>query len=176
MPLGIIVTLNLFVFQTHHVVGNSMFPNLKDNDYLITSKLGRTQALAGKLIGEDGEYIPKRGQVVVFKYPKQPDLIFVKRVVGLPGERVVVSPEGTVRVYNRQNPEGFNPDVGYEPSDTFTGTPTDTTVPEGSIFVIGDNRAPNGSSDSREWGPVPSDKIIGTAAIRLLPLSDFKLL
>lgn len=174
IPLAIIITLNTFVFQTYHVVGNSMYPTLHDSDYLIASKVDHTKATLGKLFGGTGHYIPKRGEIAIFHYPKQPDLVYVKRVVGLPGERVVVGDDGSVKVFNKENPNGLNPDEGYELAGTFTNIPTDVVVPDGTIFVLGDNRQPNGSSDSRDWGVLPSDDIIGVASVRLLPLKDMK--
>lgn len=174
VPLAIIIGLNTFVFQAFHVVGSSMVPTLQDGNYLIVSKVQKTFANAGRLVGKDGVYIPQRGQIVIFKYPQNPDLDFVKRVVGLPGDRVVVDNEGRVRVYNSAHPTGFNPDTSYEPNGTFTMIPTDVTVPPGNVFVLGDNRTPNGSSDSREWGLLPSDDILGVAALRLLPVNEMK--
>jgi len=175
LPLAIIIVLNTLVFQAFHVVGSSMVQKLHDGDYLIVSKVQKTLAESGKLVGKDGVYIPQRGQIVIFKYPQNPDLDFVKRVVGLPGDRVVVDNQGQVRVYNAAHPTGFNPDSTYEPAGTFTMLPTDVTVPPGNIFVLGDNRTPNGSSDSREWGLLPSDDILGVAALRLLPLNQMTL-
>ena len=112
---------------------------------------------------------------MVFHYPKDPSLIFVKRVIGLPGEHVVVK-DGHVTIYNSQNAQGLNPDTSLfqRAADTTQGT-FDDIVPQGSIFVLGDNHTPSGSFDSRDWGFLPSSYIVGTAYIRLLPLDQFRL-
>lgn len=168
-PLLIVFILHNFVFQAYHVDGSSMTPTLHTADYMIVSKVENTLA---KLTGKS--YIPRRHQVVVFNYPQDPSLIFIKRVTALPGERVVVK-NGTITIYNSEHPEGFSPDDGtFERSATYTEGDVDEVVPEGSIFVVGDNRLPSGSYDSREWGMLPSKDIIGNAVIRLLPLDGFR--
>lgn len=170
-PILIVLILHNFVFQAYHVVGTSMVNTLQQNDYLIVSKLGYSKALIGEKTGHKATYIPGRGQVVVFHYPKQPDLVFVKRVVALAGERVTVK-NGKVTVYNKTSPGGFEPDaIGkYLAENTATQGDVDETVAADSIFVLGDNRSPGGSFDSREWGDLPSSYIIGNAVLRLLPI------
>jgi signal peptidase I len=168
-PLLIVFILHNFVFQAYHVDGSSMTPTLHTADYMIVSKVENTFA---KLTGK--AYIPRRHQVVVFNYPQDPSLIFIKRVTALPGERVVVK-NGTITIYNTEHPEGFSPDDdSFERSATYTEGDVDEVVPEGNIFVVGDNRLPSGSYDSREWGMLPSKDIIGNAVIRLLPLDGFR--
>jgi signal peptidase I len=174
-PAAIVLILHFFVFQPYHVLGVSMVPTLHERDYLIISKLGKTQAAIERLFGRDHKYIPERGQIVVFHYPKDPSKVFVKRVVGVPGDRVVIK-NGQVTVYNKANPNGFNPDTKYEPNGTTTLIDTDEVVQDGGVFVIGDNRTPGLSYDSREWGEVPSSYIIGQAVIRLIPLDKVKVL
>ena len=173
-PVAIVLILHFFVFQAYHVLGTSMVGTLHDGDYLIISKVSYTEALIGRAFGENKKYIPKRGQVIVFHYPKDPTKIFVKRVVALPGERVVVK-NGAVTVFNAANPNGFNPDVKYEAPSTATLIDTDETVEVGNVFVLGDNRTPGGSYDSREWGELPSSYIIGDVVLRLLPLDQIKI-
>lgn len=168
-PLLIVFILHNFVFQAYHVDGSSMAPTLATSDYMIVSKVENTIA---KLTGK--QYIPRRHQVVVFSYPKDPSLVFIKRVTALPGERVVVK-NGTITIYNTEHPEGFSPDDdSFERAATYTEGEVDEVVPEGSIFVVGDNRLPSGSFDSREWGMLPSKDIIGNSVIRLLPLDGFR--
>lgn len=168
-PLLIVFILHNFVFQAYHVDGSSMAPTLHTSDYMIISKIENTWA---KLTGK--AYVPQRHQVVVFSYPNDPSLIFIKRVIALPGERVVVK-DGTITVYNSEHPEGFSPDdSSFERSASYTEGEVDETVPEGSIFVVGDNRLPSGSYDSREWGMLPSKDIIGNSVIRLLPLDGLR--
>lgn len=174
IPIALIFLLHNFVFSAYHVVGSSMVPNLHDSDYLIISKVGKTGA---SLIGQP--YTGKRGDIVVFHYPKQPEFDFVKRVIGLPGDRVVVK-DGKITIYNKENPSGFNPDEGLKLAGSYTQAgpddqPIDVTVPKGNIFVVGDNRTPNGSTDSREWGMLPSSDIVGNVIIRLYPFNAIKL-
>jgi len=174
IPVSLIFFLHFFVFSAYHVVGSSMVPNLHDSDYLIISKVGKT---AAGLTGQ--QYTGKRGEIVVFHYPKEPQFDFVKRVVGLPGERVVVK-DGKITVYNNDNPNGLNPDEGIELAGSYTQAgpddqPIDIVIPKGNIFVVGDNRTPNGSADSREWGLLPSNDIVGTVVLRLYPFNTIKL-
>jgi signal peptidase I len=172
IPIAIVFILHNFVFQAFHVVGSSMVPTLHEADYLIISKVDGSIA---KLRRQS--YIPARNDTIVFNYPKDPTLVFVKRVIALPGERVVVR-NGAITIFNKEKPQGFNPDLtgAYKPSDTTTLGNYDDVVPEANVFVVGDNRSPNGSYDSREWGPLPTSYIVGRAVMRLLPLDGFKFL
>ena len=174
-PIAVVLILHNFVFQAYHVVGTSMVPSLHDTDYLIISKLGYTESLIERTFGQDKKYIPTRGQIIVFRFPKDTTRVFVKRVVGLPGDRIVVK-NGSVTIFNQAHPNGFNPDVSYEPKDASTLIDTDEVVQTGNVFVMGDNRTPNGSYDSREWGELPSSYIIGNAVLRLLPLDQVRVL
>ncbi len=174
-PVAVVLIMHNFVFQAYHVLGTSMVPTLHETDYLIISKVGYTQALVERAFKKDKLYIPNRGQIIVFRYPKDPSKVFVKRVVGLPGDHVVIK-NGVVTVYNDKNPNGFNPDTGYESKDATTLIDTDETVQTGNVFVMGDNRSPGGSYDSREWGELPSSYIIGNAVLRLLPLDQVKVM
>lgn len=168
-PLLIVFILHNFVFQAYHVDGSSMAPTLATADYMIISKVENSLA---RLKGQP--YVPRRHQVVVFAYPKDPSLVFIKRVTALPGERVVVK-NGVITVYNSEHPDGFTPDDdSFERAAAYTEGDVDLIVPEGAVFVVGDNRLPGGSFDSREWGILPSEDIIGNAVIRLLPLDGFR--
>lgn len=170
IPIGLVLLLHFFVFSAFHVVGTSMLPTLQNSDYLIVSEVDRTVAQL-----EHRDYIPQRGQVIIFHYPKDPSLDFVKRVIGLPGERVVVA-NCNVTIYNTQYPNGFNPDANpyHLTNGNCTEDTIDETIPAGNLFVLGDNRTPGGSSDSREWGFLPSYDIIGNAVLRLYPFSDLR--
>ena len=174
-PIAVVLILHNFVFQAYHVLGTSMVNTLHDSDYLIISKVGYTEALIGRTFGRNDLYLPARGEIIVFHYPKDPTKIFVKRVIGLPGDHIVIK-NGTVTVFNKQHPAGYSPDVKYEPAGTQTLIDTDETVQPGNLFVMGDNRTPGGSFDSREWGELPSSYIIGNAVLRLLPLDQVKIL
>jgi signal peptidase I len=173
-PIIIVFILHFFIFQAYHVVGTSMVQTLQNSDYLIVSKLGDTEAQIGRTFGHKNDlYIPQRDQIIVFHFPLDPTKIFVKRVIGLPGDRVVVK-SGKVTVYNAAHPNGFDPNTGYEPAGTVTLIDTDVTVKPGNVFVMGDNRSNGGSYDSRQWGQVPSANIIGDVVLRLLPLDQIK--
>lgn len=171
IPVAIVLILHNFVFQAFHVVGTSMVPTLHETDYLIVSKVGATDSSLARLVGRNSPYIPKRDEIIVFHYPKDPTLIFIKRVIGLPGERVVVS-GGHVTIYNSTHPQGFNPDAGTVRTQYPTLGDIDEVIPQGEIFVLGDNRTPNGSYDSRDWGTLPYHYIIGEATLRLLPVNQ----
>ncbi len=127
---------------------------------------------------EDGEYLvvdqlsyrfrePARGEVIVFRYPNRPSQFFIKRIVGLPNERVVVA-QGQVVVYSASHPQGVALDESpYLLSDIRTGGQVDTQLGPSDYFVLGDNRAV--SSDSRSWGVLPAVDIIGRVWLRAWP-------
>lgn len=155
----IVLPIRVFIAQPFLVSGSSMFPTFKNADYLIVDEISYH-------IGE-----PKRYDVVVFRYPGDVSKFYIKRVIGLPGETIDV--EGSkVIVKNNENKEGF---VLNQP---FIGSMSNKTahleLKEDEYFVMGDNRA--ASSDSRYWGAVPRDLIIGRALIRLLPLKQIELM
>jgi signal peptidase I len=184
IPAVIVLVMHNFILQAFHVVGSSMEPTLHGQsengtggtaDYLIIMKTGAAWAKLQKAIGRNVTYIPKRDEIIVFHYPKDPSLVFVKRVIGLPGDHVVIK-DGKVTVYNSANPNGLNPDANHAVAAPTTLGNFDDIVPAGNVFVLGDNRTPNGSFDSREWGYLPASYIIGNAALRLLPISQAKLL
>lgn len=175
VPAAIVLVLHFFVFQAFHVVGHSMDPTLDQSDYLIISKVDASLARLSRLWGQSGAYIPKRDEIIVFKYPGDPTKIFVKRVIATPGEHVVVK-AGKVTVFNSTHPDGLNPDASHQVSDPITLGDVDEIVQPGKVFVMGDNRSPNGSFDSRDWGELPSDNIIGKALLRLLPFNRLKVI
>jgi len=170
----IALTLTAFVFQSYEVDGPSMETTLENKDRLIVIKTERTWA---RITGHD--YIPNRGDVIIFvkrgliDQSQGQDKQLIKRVIGLPGDHVVVS-NGILTIYNKAHPKGFQPDktLSYGSVITTTGGTVDLVVPPGEIFVCGDNRA--NSLDSRIFGTVPAHDIVGKLAIRLLPLSQAK--
>ena len=167
----LVQVINLFFFQSYKVFGSSMVPTLHDGDRLIISKIGKTSA---RIRGKD--YIPKRGDIIVFIDPQRSDLQLIKLVIGLPGERVVVK-DGKLTVYNQENPKGFDPDTSgiYTADLPETSGENDVTVPEKHLFVSGDNRAGSNSLDSRnELGTVPEELVIGTLELRIWPLDVAK--
>lgn len=169
----IIVPIRVFLFQPFFVQGASMEPNFENNQYLIVNEFGykRTD------VGFDSKTLftlspfkeLARGDVVVFRYPKNPSQFFIKRVIGLPGEKVEVKNE-QVFIYNDQNPNGFMLDEkNYLSESTKTTGELAMTLAGDQYFVMGDNRL--FSSDSRSWGPVPEADIIGKAFVRAWPLN-----
>jgi len=167
------ISMVAFVFQSYEVDGPSMEPTLQTNNRLIVWKAKRTWARI-----TNNNYVPARGEIVVlvkkgmydFNTSKEKQLI--KRVIGLPGERVVVQ-DGTMTVLNDANPNGFVPDktLSYGSNITVpTGGNVDIVLGANEIFVSGDNRA--NSLDSRSFGPVPVTDVVGTLVVRILPLSE----
>jgi len=170
------VLINTFVFRSFNVVGPSMESTLYTGDRLIVNRLAVT---ATQL--QNKSYIPERGQVIVFKNPHYSrgieDEYIVKRVIGLPGERVVLK-DGVYTVYNEESPNGFNPD---DDNNGEPGSPTsgevDTIVPEGEIFVSGDHRQGNYSYDSRNGlGTIPLYDIVGPVSFRVFPFDKIRAL
>lgn len=161
------------IFQPYQVDGQSMETTLQNGDRLIVYKLPVTLS---NLMNDN--YVPNRWDVIVFDKPKQlsaPDSTkhLIKRVIGLPGERVVVS-DGVVTVFNKDKPEGFNVDSGQEYSSEIVSTSgnVDITIGQNEIFVLGDNR--DNSSDSRIFGSIPTDIVVGRATSRFLPVNAMK--
>lgn len=163
-----------FIVQSYQVDGESMEPTLQNNDRLIVNKLPRTLARI-----THHPYIPGRGNIIVFNQKGIFDIRgseekqLIKRVVGLPGERVVVE-DGHITVYNDEHPLGFNPDVdgSYDLDPVNTPGKVDITLSDDEIFVAGDNR-PN-SEDSRYFGAVNADNIVGKLVVRILPLDNVR--
>jgi len=148
-----------------------METTLQHRDRLIVLKLGKTWS---KIRGEP--YMPKRGEIIVFAQRSEFDSSsstekqLIKRVIGLPGDRVVVENNNIV-IYNAQHPEGFNPDLEGNHAVVIKDTPgkVDVTVGENEVFVCGDNRS--NSLDSRIFGTIKSSSIVGKLALRIFPLS-----
>ena len=167
--------LTAFIFQSYEVDGPSMETTLQNQDRLIVWKVPRTISRITK-----HAYIPHRDDVVIFV---KHDLFesggtqekqLIKRVIGLPGDRVVVA-DGHITLYNAQNPDGYNPDLDHDFSENIAPLTTgnvDLVVPEGQVFVCGDNRT--NSLDSRAFGPISTNDIVGKLTIRIFPVSHFK--
>lgn len=166
----IALMINAFIFQSYEVDGSSMEPTLQNTNRLIVDKIPKTWArIRGK------EYLPNRHDIIIFKKPFNEEEQLIKRVIGLPGDRVVVK-DGSITIYNSQHPDGFNPDVGeYAEKLSATDGTVDVTVKDGEVFVCGDNRIPGASLDSRSaLGNIPLDHIVGKLVLRLLPLSELQ--
>ena len=160
------------VVQNFRVEGLSMDPTYRTGQYVLVNKALYTR-LNLPFVNADGEgryvfHAPRRGDVVVFEPPiaNRGDRDFIKRVIGEPGDHVVVR-DGRVWVNDRLLDERYIPGV----QTTCFGQWCDITLGEDEYFVMGDNR-PN-SSDSRYWGPVKGGSIVGKAWLIYLPFSDF---
>jgi signal peptidase I len=172
--LIVALAIAAYVFQSYQVDGPSMESTLMNSDRLIVYKLPRTWARI-----TDHPYIPKRGDIIVFSdsglgnYLPGPTKQLIKRVIGLPGDHLVIS-NGAITIYNKQHPKGFDPDktLPYDENLPITTGSTNIIVPKNDVFVCGDNRVD--SLDSRVFGPVPVKNIIGQLVLRVLPLDKIK--
>lgn len=169
------IVINSFIFRSYNVVGASMENTLYTNDRLIVNRIPSTVSHL-----QNEAWVPERGDIIVFKNPQIStglgDEHLVKRVIGLPGERVVVN-NGEITIYNDEYPQGFNPD--HLPSGGTPGTPTsgeiDIKVPENEIFVSGDHRQDGYSYDSRNGlGTVPLYDVVGPVSIRIFPFTQLR--
>lgn len=166
--------INTFVFRSFNVLGPSMEPTMYTDDRLIVNRLPVTWS---HLFNQ--EYVPQRGQIIVFKNPHYNagtgDEYIVKRVIAFPGERVVVK-DGSFTVYNDEFPNGFNPDDDNhgEPGSPTSGN-VDTIVTEGTLFVSGDHREGDFSYDSRSGlGLIPYYDVVGPVGLRIYPLTKLR--
>lgn len=145
-----------FLVQPFLVSGASMEPNFHGGDYILINELSyrfRT---------------PERGEVVVFRYPGDEKTFFIKRIIGLPGERVVIT-GGKLFVFNKEHPDGMPITEKYLPMDLKTVGEKDVTLTDSEFFVMGDNR--DASFDSRQWGPLQLTEMVGSVWVRLWPLN-----
>jgi len=155
IALVIVIPIRYFLFQPFLVKGASMEPNFKEGDYLIVDELSYR-------IRE-----PKRGEVIVFRYPNDISQRYIKRIIGLPAETVEIK-DG--KVYITKDLKTQIIDENYLPKDLLTIGSIKTTLDDNDYFVLGDNR--NASSDSRSWGILPRRDIIGKVFLRAFPVSS----
>lgn len=167
--------INAFIFRSFNVEGPSMEQTMYTGDRLIVNRIPVTVAQL-----QNKSYVPKRGQVIVFKNPQYvPGLgeeYIVKRVIAFPGERVVLE-NGQYTVFNDAHPEGFNPDElsGENLQDKYTSGEVDTTVSDDTLFVSGDHREDSYSKDSRNGlGLIPYYDIIGPVSVRIFPFDKIR--
>ncbi|MBU3934812.1 signal peptidase I [Patescibacteria group bacterium] len=157
IALAIVIPIRYFLFQPFIVRGDSMIPNFSSGDYLIIDEISYRLSS------------PQRGDVIVFKYPKNPSHRFIKRIIGLPGETVEIQ-DGRITIYNKENQAQVLDEEIYLPgAENNTYGSLHVVLGESEYFVLGDNRSY--SSDSRSWGPLPAENIIGKVFIRVFPLS-----
>lgn len=189
--------LNTYIYRSYNVVGGSMENTLHQDDRVIVNRAAVSWA---HFTGN--EYIPERGQIIVFlnedeakvaEYKAQgvehpvtcsvpsnvSDQYIIKRVIAFPGERVTVR-DGIMTIYNDEHPDGFIYDTEWRTSDTdgpkeHTSGEVNTTVPEGELFVSGDNREGSNSWDSRNGlGTIPYCRVIGPVILRLFPFDKIR--
>lgn len=159
LAVVIVVPIRLFVAQPFVVEGESMHPTFESGDYLIVDQLSYR-------LSE-----PKRGDVVVFRYPNDETVFYIKRLIGLPGETVHIE-QGSTFV-TKTDGTRIELDESYVVSEDATYTLDRSLGPE-EYFVMGDNRPK--SSDSRTWGALPERDLMGRAYVRLLPFDDIDVL
>jgi signal peptidase I len=161
ISLVIIVPIRYFLIQPFYVKGASMEPNFHDHEYLIIDEISYRF--------KD----PKRGDIVVFRYPKNPQEYFIKRIIGLPNETIEFE-EGKIFIYDN-NSERVELVEEYLPEDlkTYSLGQNSFTIDENEYFVMGDNR--NSSKDSRSFGPIADSYIIGKVLLRGWPFSRISL-
>lgn len=172
--IGVSLLIIAFVFRTYNVDGPSMESTLQNSDKLIIWKVPVTWSHITK-----HQYVPKRGDVVVFnqsglsEFGQQDQKQLIKRVIGLPGERVTVF-NGRYKVYNAQHPNGFNPDTSlpYGKNIPATSGNVDVKLDNQELFVSGDNRPE--SLDSRSFGPIQTNQLVGKLVLRIMPIDKTK--
>lgn len=173
----ILFTLLIFflvrsVIQNFKVEGHSMEPNLHSGQYIIVNRVEYLHAdlnFFRRLLGEKVEpnlvylfHMPRRGEIVVFEYPKDTTRDYIKRVIGLPGETIEIR-NGQVLINGVPLFEPYLNDAARAQ----TGNMPPKQVPPNAVFVMGDNRG--NSSDSRNWGPLPLENIVGKAWVIYWP-------
>lgn len=155
--LAVVVLVRVFIAQPFVVSGTSMVPTFQNNNYLIVDEISyRFKA-------------PARGDVIVFRPPYEKGVYLIKRIIGTPGDTVVIK-NGIVSIKNAAHPDGVVLSEDYITRDAGIDDMT-VEVPEGQYFVMGDNRPV--SYDSRRWGLLPRENITGRALFRLFPVGEF---
>ena len=152
--LIIVLPIRLFVIQPFRVSGESMETTFQNGEYLIVDQISYRFTE------------PEYGEVIVFRYPKNPSKYFIKRLLGMPSDTITIK-DSVVSINGVDLDEPYARTI--EPLYNF-----ELKLGPDEYFVLGDNR--NHSSDSRTWGALPKDKIVGRALIRLFPLTNINLL
>ncbi len=160
VALAVFVICYLFIFQIHAISGASMEPNFHNSERIMTDKVSYRFSL------------PQRGDVIIFRAPKEREKDYVKRIIGLPGEKVKIV-DNNVYVNDLPFKEAYLENPNITSPGAFLPPNQDFVVPNGEYFVMGDNRSH--SSDSREWGTVVRGDIIGKVLLRIWPPTEFGL-
>lgn len=158
MAMAVFVIIYLFLFQPHQVKGSSMLPNFYDGEYILTDKISYR-------LKE-----PQRSDVIIFRAPRNKEYDYIKRVVGLPGDTLKIK-SGKIFVNNNPLNEIYLPSDYITSPGKFYKEDEDFVIPKDQYFVLGDNRSH--SSDSREWGLVPKENIVGKAWLCYWPVDRF---
>ncbi len=159
ISLIIIIPVRYYLIQPFYVSGASMEPNFYDHEYLIIDEISYRFS------------DPQRGDIVVFKYPKNPSDFFIKRIIGLPNEKITIN-SNKITIVNTKNPGGYILDESlYLPDNTPTPNNANITLGQDEYFVLGDNRT--SSLDSRIFGAITKSDIIGRTWVRGWPIDKF---
>lgn len=153
LALIIVIPIRTFIAQPFIVSGSSMVPTFQNGEYLIIDEISYR-------FNE-----PKRGDVIVFRYPKDTSKFFIKRIIGLPNDTVIINGQ-TITIKNSLHPEGMTLTEPYVENQATNEI--STTLGADEYYVMGDNRS--ASSDSRIWGTVPKKNVIGRAFLRVFPI------
>jgi signal peptidase I len=154
IAIAAVFIVRTYLVQPFLVSGTSMYPTFQNGDYVLVDEL--TYHIRP----------PERGEVVVFHDPEDYSTYFIKRVIGLPNEKVEIQ-SSTITVYNAANPKGLVLDESYLPAGTLTSGDATYTMSSSTYLMLGDNRP--FSYDSRSWGLLPAKNIVGLVRIRLWP-------
>lgn len=157
VALLIVIPIRYYIFQPFFVMGQSMEPSFSQGDYLIVDEISYRFR------------DPQRGEVVVFKNPQNPHQYFIKRIIGLPGETIKIK-DGKI-IISQDDFSQVLDELAYLSSSVKTPGNLNLTLKENEYFVLGDNRL--ASFDSRRWGPLPKENIIGRVILRVFPLTAF---
>lgn len=158
VALGLALFIRFFIAAPYVVSGQSMEPNFHDWQYLIVDRISYD-------LGE-----PSRGDIIVFDLPQNESKALIKRIIGLPGETVVLS-GASVTIINEEHPQGFTLEEPYLDSANLSGGNELTMkLSKDEFFVLGDNRRV--SADSRAWGSLPRKDIVGRVLFRLYPFNQ----
>jgi len=163
ISLAIIVPVRYFLIQPFYVKGASMEPNFLDHEYLIIDEISYRFSE------------PERGDIIVFRYPRNPQEYFIKRIIGLPGEKVQIK-DNHVVIFEDEKSEGTILEEPYltEGVKTYSKTENIVSLGENEFYVLGDNRT--SSKDSRSFGPVNRSFITGRVLLRGWPLNRIGLI